>query len=86
MPVLDGNRLPEERLGPEAGDRLEHELVRLLVEQEDRGGLGAEDRPRHLDHRLEEPPERLLGADDSRRDRCLQVLAHFEPPTFDEVR
>jgi hypothetical protein len=51
-----------------AGDRLEHELVRFLVEQEDRGRLGAEDCSRHLDHRLEELAERLLGADDSRRD------------------
>ncbi len=55
-PVLDGNREPDERLLPLTGDCLEHELVRAVVEQEDRGRLGAEDRPGDVDDRLEQLP------------------------------
>src|SRR5262249_16260091 len=37
-----------------AGDRLEDQFSRVLVEQEDGAGLGAEDRPGDVDDGLEE--------------------------------
>src|SRR5581483_10490346 len=66
-----------------ARDRLEHELLRLLVEQEDGGGLRAEDRARRLHRRLQERAERLVGADDACGDGCAEI-AHVS--TFDAAR
>ena len=44
-----GEALTDEVFGAFAGDGLEDELVGGLVEEEDRGGAGAEDRPGDLD-------------------------------------
>ena len=68
-----------------ACDSLEDELVGLVVVQEDRGGLGAEDRAGALDDRLQQLAVVLLRAERSRRDRCAKI-AHRPPPTLFAVR
>ena len=50
-PGAGGEAAPDERVRSLARHGLEHELVRRLVEQENRGGLCLEDRPRDLDDR-----------------------------------
>ncbi len=88
MPVPGGEARAEQRVLALADDGLEDELFRLLVEEEDRRRLRAEDRPRDLDDRGEERAERLLGADDAGGDRRAQVrlLGHVPPPTLVAVR
>ena len=88
MPVPAGKRVPSSVSSPSPDDGLEHELLRLLVEEEDRRRLGAEDRARDLDDRREERAERLLGADDAGGDRRTQVrlVGHVPPPTLFAVR
>ena len=85
MPVLDGIRFPDQRVGPHAGDGLEHELVGLVVIEKDGGGLGREDRASDLDRGLEQPTMRLLWTQYTRCD-CGPEVAHCPPPTFDAVR
>ena len=87
MPVLDGKRCPTSVSCALAGDRLEDELVRLLVEEEDRRRLGAEDRARDLDDRLEQravraPREPTTPAATAALSSSLIV----RPPTFVDVR
>ena len=88
MPVPGGEARAEERVLALADDRLEDELLRLLVEQEDRRRLGAEDRARDLDDRGEQRAERLLRADDARGDGRPQIRFSVmrPPPTFVAVR
>ena len=60
-----------------AGDRLEDELVGLLVEEEDRRALGREDRARDLDDRPQQRAVGGVGADHAGRDGGSEpVLAH----------
>ena len=68
IPVLDGKRLPTSVVGALARDRLEDELVGLLVEQEDRGRLRVEDRPRDLDDRAAGARDAPPLAEHARRD------------------
>src|SRR5205085_5055333 len=65
--------LADQRVGPLAGDRLEHELVPLLVEEEDRGRLRPEDRARDLDRALQQRAMALLRAEDAGSDRGFQL-------------
>ncbi len=83
-----GEARPEQRVLALADDRLEDELLRLLVEEKDRRRLGAEDRASDLDDRGEERAERLLRADDACGDGCAQIrlFGHVPPPTFVAVR
>jgi hypothetical protein len=83
-----GDALADQRLRSLACDRLEHELVVLLVQQEDRGSPGREDRARDLDDGLQEGTMLLLGAQDAGGHRRAQVvvLTHCPPPTFPAVR
>src|SRR5207342_189421 len=78
----------EERILSLAHHRLEDELLRLGVEQEDRRRPGAEDRTGDLDDRGEKRAERLLRSDDAGRDGGSQIRlsGHFPPPTFVAVR
>ena len=70
-----------------ARHRLEDELLRLLVEQEDRGRLGAEDRPRDVHDRLQQGAVLLLAAERPGRDRgAKRALVHHCPPVFEAVR
>jgi len=66
----------------------EHELVGLLVEEEDRRGPRREDRPRDLDDRAEERGEARLGRHHARCDGGTKsLLVHgLPPPTFDAIR
>src|SRR6185503_11121509 len=78
---------PHERVPSLARDRLEHELVRVLVVEEDRRRLRTEDRARDVDDGLEERPVRLLvAAEHSGRGRFASLLAHPAPSVFDAVR
>ena len=88
IPVPAGKRVPSSVSSPFADDGLEHELLGLLVEQEDRRRLRAEDRARDLDDRGEESAEGLLGADDAGGDGCseIRLIGHGAPPTFVAVR
>ena len=88
MPVPGGEARAEERVLALADDGLEDELLGLLVEEEDRRRLGAEDRARDLDDRREQRAERLLGADDACGDGCseIRLVGHVPPPTFVAVR
>ena len=89
MPARRRHPLADEVLLVVAGDGCEHELVGLLVEEEDRRCLRAEDRPRDLDDRAQQAAELLLGREHAGRDRRLVVLpvvAHRAPPTFADVR
>ena len=64
QPAMPGSRRDaraDEAARALAGHRLEHELVALLVEQEDRRGARAEDRARHLDDRLQQRAVLALG-------------------------
>ena len=87
-PRAGGEARAEERVLALADDRLEDELLGLLVEEEDRRRLGAEDRPRDLDDRREQCAERLLGSDDACGDGRAKVrlVGHVPPPTFVAVR
>jgi hypothetical protein len=79
---------PDELLLALARNGLEHELARVLVEQEDGGGARVEDRTRDVDDRLQERAMALLGRKHPRRDR-LPVAAfsrHGVPPVFVAVR
>ena len=68
-------------------DGLEDELLGLLVEQEDRRRLGAEDRARDVHDRLEQRPVLLLAAERSGRDGGAErALVHQCPPVFEAVR
>ena len=71
--------LADEELVLLAGDGGEDELVRLLVEQEDRRPLSAEDRPGHLDDRAQEPCEVLLGCHDTCGDGGVETVRHGSP-------
>src|SRR4051795_7920126 len=73
-------------IGAFTGDGFEHELVRLLVEQEDRGGLRAEDRPGDLHDRLQQLGVVLLRSERAGRNRAAKVVGHDSPPTLEEVR
>jgi hypothetical protein len=73
-PGAGGKAGAQEGLGPFAGDRLEHELVALLVVQEDRGCLRREDRARDLDDRLEQGAVLGLGGHHAGRHRGLEVV------------
>ena len=86
--VLRGEAHSEQGLLALADDRLEHELVRRLVEQQDRRRLGPEDRARDLYERAEQSAKRLGGADDSRSHCSAQIvrLGHWPPPTLVAVR
>ena len=87
MPVSDGNRHADQVVLAVARYRLEYELVRLLVEEEDRRGDGAEDRARHLGDPLQQAVERLARAHDAgghRRAELALAVRHSEPPTFDD--
>jgi hypothetical protein len=64
---------------PLAGHRLEHELVRFLVEQEHGRRLGAEDRTGHLHGRLQERAVRLVSSEDARGDSRFEI-AHAAAP------
>ena len=87
IPVEDGMRLPTSDSSPSPGDRLEHELVGLLVEQEDRRRLRAEDRARDLDDRPEQRAVLLLRGEHAGGDGRVQVcLVHRPPPTFVAIR
>src|SRR4029079_188709 len=104
MPVLEGDRSPTspasprpetastrsvDRPFPPSRDRLEDELVRLLVEQEDRCRLGGEDRPRDVHDRREQlAVRRLVPAQHPRRGLAppVQLVAHPSPPAFVAVR
>ena len=61
-----------------AGHGLEDELVGFLVEEEDGRGLGAEDRARHLDGRLQKRAVRLVGSEHTCCDGCFEI-AHAAP-------
>ena len=63
------------------GHGLEHELVRLLVEEEDGRSLGAEDRARHLHGRLQERAVRLVGAEHAGGDSRFEI-AHVAAVPF----
>ena len=80
--------MSDERLRAGTRDRLEDELVRLFVVQEDRGGLRPEDPPRDLDDRAEELPVGILGAEDAGCDGGAELVAigHAASPTFAAVR
>src|SRR6202035_993303 len=65
--------LTDERLCALPGDRLEDELVRLGVEQEDRRRSRLEDRTGDLGSRLEQRAVSFLGAEHAGRDRRLEV-------------
>jgi hypothetical protein len=68
-------------------DRLEDELVPLLVEEEDGGRACVEDRPGDLDDRAQELPMALLGSQDAGGDRGPQVVSgHRDPIMFVAVR
>src|SRR4051812_31833034 len=72
-----------------AGDGLEDELVGLLVQEEDRGALGREDRPRDLDDRPEQRSVGGIGADHAGRNGGSEsVLAHVggDPPMLSAIR
>ena len=73
-----------------ACDGREHELVGLLVEQEHRRRLRAEDRAGDLDDRMEQSPELLLGREHAgghrRREPVVAVGHALAPPTFDAIR
>jgi len=71
-----------------AGDSGEDELVGLLVEQEHGRGLGAEDRPRNLDDRAQQPAELLLRREHARGNSGLVTAGGVAHPaaTFAEVR
>ena len=87
MPVLGREALADQLVRALAGDRLEHELVGLLVEQEDRRRLGAEDRARDLDDRLQQLAVALLGAERRpRRRRRRRSSLIVLPPTLFAVR
>ncbi len=57
----------------------ENELVRLLVEQEDRRALSAEDRTSDLDDRAQEPREVLFGGHDTCCNRGVETIRHGSP-------
>ena len=78
--------LADERVGSFAGNRFEDELVGLLVQKEDRGRLGLEDRPGHVDDRLQERLELLFRAEDAGGHGRPQLVAHLPPPTLFAAR
>ncbi len=80
------NPRPDERTGALTGDRLEDELVGVLVVQEDRRRLGTEDRLRGRDDRVEQRAVLLLARQDPGGDDCMERIAHGMPPTLAEVR
>ena len=62
IPVLDGKRVPMRSPSPSPETASKTSSSALLVEQEDRRRLGAEDRPRDVDDRLEQLAVGLLVA------------------------
>src|SRR4029077_17349754 len=78
--------LAERGAGPFAANPFEDGLVGLLVQEEDRGRLGLEDRPSHVDDRLQERPELLFRAEHAGRYSRPQVVAHLPPPTLFAAR
>src|SRR5207302_2489913 len=76
----------DERVGALAGDRREDELVRRLVEDEDRGGPSPEDGARHLDDRLEERCVVVLRPGDAGGQALAEVVAPAHEATFEAVR
>ena len=87
-PRSGGKARSEQRVLALADHGFEDELLGLRVEQQNRRGACAEDRPRHLDDGGEERAEGVLGADDSRGDGCTKVrsVGHVPPPTLVAVR
>ena len=89
IPVLDGNREPTSAPSPRPETGLEDELVGLVVEEEDRGRLGGEDRASDVDDRLQQLAEGVLAASQHPR-RCLptavELVVHADPPVFVAVR
>ena len=77
--------LAEQRVGAFAGDGLEDELVRLLVEQQDRRRLRVKDRASDLDGCAQQGAVRVFRAEHAGGDGCAKV-GHAPPPTFVEVR
>src|SRR5262249_10154945 len=64
-----------------ARERLEDQLVGVLVEQEDRRALRREDRARDLDDRAQQRAVRAFGTDDAGRNRRAKaVVAHAPDP------
>jgi hypothetical protein len=68
--------LSDQRRRAFPGDCLEDELVRFLVEEENRRRLRAEDRARRLDDRLQQRSERLLRSEHARCDGRAKVVSH----------
>ena len=83
-----GNPHPDQVAFTLARDGLEDELVRRVVEQEDRRRLGAEDRPRDIDDRLQQRAMALLRGEHPGRDGLLvaRAVRHVLPPAFDAVK
>ena len=77
---------PDQRVASLAGDGLEDELVRVLVVEEDRRGLGTEDRSRDVHDRLEERPIRVLVPAEHPCGCCVVLVAHGVPSVFVAVR
>ena len=65
---------PDEGVLALADDGLEHELVGRLVEQEHAGRAGVEDRPGHLDDRLEQRAVGAVVGEHARRDGVAQAI------------
>ena len=89
MPVLGGKPHPDQVALALARDGLEDELVRRVVEEEDRRRLGAEDRPRDVDDRLQRvrggsPPTASIPVAD--RLLVARPSVIVLPPAFDAVR
>ena len=75
---------PDQLALPLARHRLEDELVRLLVEEEDGCGLRAEDRAGHLHGRLQERAVRLVRAEHAGGDGRFEI-AHAASFAFEAV-
>ena len=86
MPVRRRQARADQLLLALAGDGREDELVGLLVEEEDRRRLRAEDRARDLDDRPEQLRELLLRREHAGGDGGLerQPSSLTCPPTFEE--
>ena len=84
MPVSGREPHPDQVALPLARHRLEDELVRFLVEQEDRRRLGTEDRARHLHGRLQERAVGLVRSEHAGGDGCFEI-AHAAPFALEAV-
>ena len=86
MPGARRKALADQGLRGLIGRSFEDELIGLGVEQQDRGGLGPEDRARDVDHGLQQRPVLVLGAEHAGCHRGTELICHVPPPTFVAVR